>query len=388
MPLSQRRCSNPQPAWIPDGNGKRSHCGDVYRCAVLLLLVFAGLGCRSGVFKPTNLPDNLVARPVVSATQLNLAGLDGGAINVNAIYPGDVLQVAVVTGAERRDDTNWRLRVDERGAIHLPQVGPVQVAGLELVAAERLIGEVYRRRQIYLHPSVSLTVEARRTRQITVEGAVAKPGSYDLPASNADLTAALLAAGGLTDEADTIVQVRQVHTRQANPQSLDSEPTANEARQAGFEQPQTSHVDVRHIDLATIDSDDQPAMLLDDGALVTVTRRPVPTVGVVGLVKSSKQLPYPIGKELRLLDAITAAGGTNTELANKVFVVRRMPDSEETVIIKTSIAKAKRDLDWNVLLSPGDVVSVEETPQTFVWRGLRNILNTALLGVRLYTFPF
>lgn len=141
-------------------------------------------------------------------------------MRVNSIYSGDVLQVDVVTGTGNRDETSWRLRVDENGAIPLPQVGPIRVAGLELVAAERLIGDVYRQREIYLHPSVSLTVDARRTKRVTVEGAVKKPGNYDLPAANADITDALLAAGGLTAEADVIVEVR--HTRGfgiANPSS-------------------------------------------------------------------------------------------------------------------------------------------------------------------------
>jgi polysaccharide export outer membrane protein len=335
------------------------------------------------MFTPSELPHSLVAKPVISASHLNLSGLNSSAMRVNSIYSGDVLQVDVVTGTGNRDETSWRLRVDENGAIPLPQVGPIRVAGLELVAAERLIGDVYRQREIYLHPSVSLTVDARRTKRVTVEGAVKKPGNYDLPAANADITDALLAAGGLTAEADVIVEVR--HTRGfgiANPSSP-NHAAWQHAQQVGYQYSPGSQVDVRRINLATIRSEDQASQSIEDGAVVTVVKRPIPTVGVIGLVKQNKQIKIPSGAEMRVLDAISAAGGTSVDLADKVFIVRRVPGSEETVIINTSIKQAKRDLSWNVLLASGDVVSVEETPQTFLWRGLSNILNVAWTGARV-----
>lgn len=387
MSLNQKLRAQPQPTWLKNRHITWPRSRGALPCASILLLVVLCLGCQSGMFTPSNLPDNLVAKPVISATQLNLAGLDSGTINLNSIYPGDVLQVTVVTGADERRDSSWRLRVDERGSITLPQVGPIRVAGFDLVAAERQISDVYRQRQIYLHPSVSLTVESRRTKRVTVEGAVAKPGDYDLPASDADLTAALLAAGGLTDEADTIVEVRQVRGATSPNRMSATEAAPYDAQQAGFQR-SSSHVQVHRIDLAMTQGEKQSPHFLDDGAVVTVIKRPTPAIGVVGLVKNSKQIDFPVGKEMRVLDAIAKAGGTNTELANKVFVVRRIPDGNETAIIKTSIRQAKRDLAWNVLLAPGDVVSVEETPQTFAWRGLRDMLNTAFLGLRLYTFPF
>jgi len=349
----------------------------------LLAFAVCCLGCSSGMFTPSELPHSLVAKPVISASHLNLSGLNSSAMRVNSIYSGDVLQVDVVTGTGNRDETSWRLRVDENGAIPLPQVGPIRVAGLELVAAERLIGDVYRQREIYLHPSVSLTVDARRTKRVTVEGAVKKPGNYDLPAANADITDALLAAGGLTAEADVIVEVR--HTRGfgiANPSSP-NHAAWQHAQQVGYQYSPGSQVDVRRINLATIRSEDQASQSIEDGAVVTVVKRPIPTVGVIGLVKQNKQIKIPSGAEMRVLDAISAAGGTSVDLADKVFIVRRVPGSEETVIINTSIKQAKRDLSWNVLLASGDVVSVEETPQTFLWRGLSNILNVAWTGARV-----
>jgi polysaccharide export outer membrane protein len=353
----------------------------------VLLAAFAVcfLGCSSGMFTPSELPHSLVAKHAISASHLNLSGLNSSAMQVNSIYPGDVLQVDVVTGAGKRTETNWRLRVDENGAIPLPQVGPIRVAGLELVAAERLIGDVYRRREIYLHPSVSLTVDVRRTKRVTVEGAVEKPGNYDLPIGNADIADALLAAGGLTAEADVIVEVR--HARGfgiGNPSSPDHAAWQH-AQQVGYQYSPESQVNIRRINLATIRSEDQASQMLEDGAVVTVVRRPIPTVSVIGLVKQNKQIKIPPGDEMRVLDAITAAGGTSADLADKVFIVRRVPGSEETVIINTSIKKAKRDLSWNVLLASGDVVSVEETPQTFLWRGVSNILNVAWLGARFST---
>ena len=49
------------------------------------------------------------------------------------------------------------------------------------------------------------------------------------------------------------------------------------------------------------------------------------------------------------------------------------PDRVKTFIIQVSLANAKQLAEANVRLSPGDVVSVEQTPVTFMMESLKRI---------------
>ena len=85
--------------------------------------------------------------------------------------------------------------VDREGRISLPEAGPVVVAGLSLVQAQKLI-------QAKLEPqfrnaNVDLAVTRVRTVRIYVVGDVQRPGAYDISALSTPLNA-LYAAGGPT----------------------------------------------------------------------------------------------------------------------------------------------------------------------------------------------
>jgi polysaccharide export outer membrane protein len=97
-----------------------------------------------------------------------------------------------------------------------------------------------------------------------------------------------------------------------------------------------------------------------------VMQRPPSTVQVLGLVKKPGQIEVPAEQEMHLLDAVAMAGGLTTEIADKVLIVRQVPEQGESVLIQASIDRAKRDHLENIRLAAGDVVSVEETPLTFI----------------------
>ena len=59
------------------------------------------------------------------------------------------------------------------------------------------------------------------------------------------------------------------------------------------------------------------------------------------------------------------------------YVIRRKPESTDTIIIDVKVSDAKRSDQANVLLAPGDVVSVESTPATMFIDSLR-MMNLGL----------
>lgn len=349
---------------------------------LLLLAIMPCAGCHQNMYRPNTLPLEMRASPIFSANRLDMAKLDSGTVRVNTVYPGDVLRVSILTGADSRNEPDWRIRVDESGTLELPEVGPVQVANLDIGQAENMIEMASRERGVYLHPVATVTIDERRTYQVTVDGAVAKPGTYELPYGNCDLAAALAAAGGLTEEAGKTVNIRNqggdtFSVANQTPRVNDPYPFERTSHTVADSEPTTE----QQIDLEALSANGD--FRLADGALVTVGKREMPAVSVVGLVRRTGHVEIPPGAEFRLLDAIAYSGGITSELADKVQITRKHPSSDEYVVIRASIGQAKRDLEWNIPLAPGDIVSVEDTPTTFVWRSTKDLLGTALLGVRI-----
>lgn len=289
---------------------------------------------------------------------LNLASL--GQANVDSIHiqPGDTLRVAVATGLEAEKPQEWLVRVDDRGTAGIPLTGEVRLAGLAFDEAESVVRTQSVERGIYRAPQVAVTLEARRTNRVTVAGAVEDPGIKELPSGGSDLVSALTEAGGFSDDASAMVEIRL--------------PASEET--GGFPA-------VRELDLHRIAGNPGSVDLrLPDGALVTVRRRPPRTVSVIGLVKDPSEVEMPEDRDFRLLDAIAKAGGRTLQLANKVQVTRQVPGRVDPLVIQTTVAAAKRNAESNLTLAPGDVISVEETPLTFTVDTLRSFIRLGFTG--------
>ena len=110
-------------------------------------------------------------------------------------------------------------------------------------------------------------------------------------------------------------------------------------------------------------------------------------IHVTGLVNKADQFELPRNQDVRVLDAIAMAGGVSSPVADKAFVIRRLPDMPEPVVVQVSIAKAKRNGNENLHLAPGDLVSVETTVATAFVDTARNLFRMTLgVGSNLATF--
>ena len=122
---------------------------------------------------------------------------------------GDVLSIEVFEVKELTRE----VRVSQTGTISLPLV-PVRlhVSGLTEVQLEQKIAEVLEANGLVMHPEVSVSVKERKSKPITVVGAVPRPMVYqaDRPTS---LLEVLAAAGGVNaDAADTAIITRPAQT--------------------------------------------------------------------------------------------------------------------------------------------------------------------------------
>ena len=106
--------------------------------------------------------------------------------------PGDVLVVDVY-GASR---DNLSLTVSPEGDVYVPEVGPIQVSGLQISAAKNRIRA--KLGKFYQSSDIRVTLGQTRSIQINVLGEVRVPGTYTL-SSLSTVYHALYLAGGIND---------------------------------------------------------------------------------------------------------------------------------------------------------------------------------------------
>src|SRR2546422_6303148 len=140
---------------------------------------------------------------------------------------GDVIDVDVFDVKE----LSREVRVSQTGSIGLPLV-PVRlrVAGLTEIQTEQKIAEVLEANGLVSHPQVSVSVKERRSKPITVVGAVAHALVYqaDRPVT---ILEGLAEAGGIANEAgDTVIVTRAMQTSPSDPPSIGPEDPAPAAR--------------------------------------------------------------------------------------------------------------------------------------------------------------
>jgi polysaccharide export outer membrane protein len=93
-----------------------------------------------------------------------------------------------------------QLRVNSRGMITLPIVGPIRAAGKTVAELEDEITDLLAE-DLLQDPQVTVFVSAYTSQKITIEGAVAKPGIYPL-SGNTSLLQAIVIAGGVSEVAN------------------------------------------------------------------------------------------------------------------------------------------------------------------------------------------
>jgi protein involved in polysaccharide export with SLBB domain len=108
------------------------------------------------------------------------------------LAPGDLLDVQI---AGRLEVIRQQAIVDLEGAINVPPLGALPVAGLTLLEAHRKVSA--RARDVFKFADASLTVVAPRTFEVTVSGEVDRPGTVQTTATRR-VYDVILESGGIT----------------------------------------------------------------------------------------------------------------------------------------------------------------------------------------------
>lgn len=113
------------------------------------------------------------------------------------IAPLDTVSVKVF----KADELSGDYQVDLTGHISLPLIGEVEAANLTTEQLDQKLTDALGQKY-FEHPDVSVGLKASTARAVTVDGAVAKAGSFPV-LGRTSLMQAVALAGGTTEDANT-----------------------------------------------------------------------------------------------------------------------------------------------------------------------------------------
>mgnify|MGYP001197725156 CR=1 FL=1 len=336
-----------------------------------VLVMFCSLtGCASR-FAPSDLPARYAAYPLRDFSRINLTSFARPIVNDEVIQNGDRLKVNIDTGTLRSDSNlSWEVTVDDQGQVRLPIIGGVQLGGLTNSQAEQQIVQASLQRDIFLTPSVSVQREEKEEQSLLVTGAVGSPGPLSFKAESLSLADVIVRAGGVLKNATGIVTLS--HSRRAQMLENEITPVSMTGSQPG-----------EQIDLAQTSDEQLAQIIIPPGAVVDFQQRPPGQIKMTGVI-SNQVIDIPVGRSLRLTDAITMSGGQRYSnwIMDSVTISRYVPSEKKRVLIKGSLRRARKDPVENLVLAPNDIVNVDENILTFTMSTVSGLVGLGTQAFR------
>jgi polysaccharide export outer membrane protein len=246
------------------------------------------------------------------------------------IGPKDLLEIKVREDAK----LNVEVRVSEQGKINLAIINEVLVEGLTAVELQNKLAELY---ALYLNdPHVAVTIKEHQSKQVSLLGAVAKPGPVQL-LGRMFLLEAISAAGGLTKDA-----AREIIILRTFPDG-----TTNNLRIP--------------IDDLMIKGDPKYNLPLEPGDNVIVQVDRMVAVYVYGQVKTPGALAVLQSRIPTLTQAIAQAGGFTERAAKRRVVVTRKDETGKERTFEINVARIQNGKIKDFQLQESDVVYIPDT---------------------------
>lgn len=343
----------------------------------LLFLVLALASCSDQVRMPTAEELEAFERARSTVATVDMDRIEKAKLKTGPyrVVPGDVLEFTMpallqavtakeVQAAQARSqaDYPYLCRVRDSGAIVLPAIGKMEVAGLSLAQVEERVTNAYEAYVVTL-PSVFVRVSEFKTSKVYITGAVEEPGVYALQADQMTLSYLLTEAGGISEAGAAVVRV--VRSDEPN------EP--NEVGAAAEEEPillPVVNTNIPFHDLA-----------LEDGDTVVVEQTQMPLFSVLGLVSKPGNFPYPPSADYNLTQAIAYAGGFDPVAEPRYATVYRLKEDGGIARVPFRLIKDGEFTDVMATpIHPGDVVAIEHTPRTRANTTIHNLvrINTGI----------
>ena len=318
-------------------------------CIVLIASQFLAAGCGPKLPSRDELAAFQEAGPVRPTLDLDKVMQGRPPAEPYRVVKGDVLELTmpdVVRAVEPEFMTErwWRTeprlcRVTDAGTIVLPEAGEVPVAGKKLSEVEALVGDAYYPKYVTKRPSVVARVLEYQTLTVSVVGAVKNPGFYPLRSDEMTLVAAIMKAGGIEERGASAVRIN---------------------RQGAADKGELIVMPVKGWNMPFAD------IPLEGGDIVEVEHLQPQELMVMGLVNKPGLYPYPVTTHYNLQQALAIAGGVDTHLNPRYAKVYRQAEDGKVIAAAFKLDGAAFTEASNLILKPGDVISVDHTAATSI----------------------
>lgn len=226
------------------------------------------------------------------------------ASNEYILGTGDVIKITVYD----HPDLSTVVRIGENGRVSFPLIGEVKLGDATISSAESKIARYLKDGDFVVNPQVSINVEQFRSQQVSVLGAVAKPGKYPIESSNT-LVDMLAFAGGITHEGGDKVRVIKQDSNGVS-----------------------SQIDVDLVKLFKL-GDTSLNMAVTNGDVIYVPR--MDRFYIYGEVRNPGV--YRLERNMLLMQGVAVAGGLTARGTEKHIKVRRRSPTGEVATVDVSI---------------------------------------------------
>ena len=295
--------------------------------------------------------------------------------------PQSATSIEELSGLLAAQNQRQGYTVQDDGAIAIPNVGRVQLAGLDLQAAEAEVFQALVSRQ--LDPTFSIEVAEFNSKRVSVGGAVRSPQTLPITLTPLTLQEAVTVAGGTTALDTQFVAVRLYRD--------------DKLYQVPFEKLQTTNVTLLPGDSIVLESGFQLSEALTEvnaqrGALnekrsnfkdlVAADAVDRDFVYLTGEVKSQGRFPLPFGRQATLADALFAQGGaiSNTGNPAEIYLLRGHENDRVTAFHLDGSNPVTLLNATKLQLRPNDIVFVAPQPVTNWNRALQPLMPSLIVS--------
>ncbi len=295
--------------------------------------------------------------------------------------PQSATSIEELSGLLAAQNQRQGYTVQDDGAIAIPNVGRVQLAGLDLQAAEAEVFQALVSRQ--LDPTFSIEVAEFNSKRVSVGGAVRLPQTLPITLTPLTLQEAVTVAGGTTALDTQFVAVRLYRD--------------DKLYQVPFEKLQTTNVTLLPGDSIVLESgfqlsealtevDAQRAALNEERSnfkdLVAADAVDRDFVYLTGEVKTQGRFPLPFGRQATLADALFAQGGaiSNTGNPAEIYLLRGHANDRVTAFHLDGSNPVTLLNATKLQLRPNDIVFVAPQPVINWNRALQPLMPSLIIS--------
>jgi polysaccharide export outer membrane protein len=232
------------------------------------------------------------------------------------------------------DQLNQTVRVTDDGAITLPLLGRLAVAGLTKNELEQLLARLLEARYVR-DPQVTIFVKEYESKKVAVSGAVKKPGTYEMLGRKTLLEMISMAGGLDRDLGKEIIVFRRSEDGTARRLAVD-------------------------LNRLVFDAEPSLNIEVEPGDIIYIPNVETVRIFVSGAVRNPNLYEVPKSEPVTVLKAVTLAGGTNDRAAERRVQILRTDPSGNRISIEVDLRLVKKGKAPDPVLQKDDVVLVPE----------------------------